>query len=141
MHNAERYAFTAADPALGEAGLQPYLPIALTLHDRSVTVPGLLDTGAMVNVLPYQVGIDLGAIWEHQTTTLRLTGNLARFEARGLLVAAVVGQFAAVRLAFAWTRATNIPVLLGQVNFFMEFDTCFYRSQLAFELRPKEVSN
>jgi hypothetical protein len=137
MPNAERHPFTAADTTLGEAGLQPYLPITLTYQDRSVTVPGLLDTGAMVNVLPYQVGIDLGAVWDQQTTRLRLTGNLAQFEARGLLVSAVVGQFTPVRLAFAWTRATNVPVLLGQVNFFMEFDVCFYRSQLAFEVRPK----
>ena len=141
MNNAERYAFTSANPALGEAGLQPYLPIILTHQDRSVTVPGLLDTGAMVNVLPYQVGIDLGANWEQQTTTLRLTGNLAQFEARGLLASAVVGQFAPVRLVFAWTRATTVPVLLGHVNFFMEFDVCFYRSQLAFEVRPKETSS
>jgi hypothetical protein len=140
MLNAERYPFTTAEPTLGEAGLQPYLPIVLTYRDQSVTVPGLLDTGAMVNVLPYQVGVDLGAVWDQQTTRLRLTGNLAQFEARGLLVSAVVGQFAPVRLAFAWTRATNIPVLLGQVNFFMEFDICFYRSQLAFEVRPKEAS-
>ena len=141
MHNAERYAFTAANPALGEAGLQPYLPITLTHHSQSVTVRGLLDTGAMVNVLPYQVGIDLGAVWEQQTTPLLLTGNLARFEAKGLLVSAVVGQFAPVQLAFAWTRTTNVPVLLGQVNFCMEFDVCFYRSQLAFEVRPKEAAS
>jgi len=140
MHNAERYPFHAADPALGEAGLQPYLPLALTYQEQSVTVRGLLDTGAMVNVLPYQVGVDLGAVWDQQTTRLRLTGNLAQFEARGLLVSAVVGQFAPVQLAFAWTRATNVPVLLGQVNFFMEFDVCFYRSQLVFEVRPKGVS-
>jgi hypothetical protein len=140
MHNAERYPFHAADPALGEAGLQPYLPITLSYQEQAVTVRGLLDTGAMVNVLPYQVGVDLGAVWDQQTTRLRLTGNLAQFEARGVLVSAVVGQFAPIQLAFAWTRATNVPVLLGQVNFFMEFDVCFYRSQLAFEVRPKEAS-
>jgi hypothetical protein len=83
-------------------------------------------------VLLYQVGVDPGAVWEQQTTRLRLMGDLAQFEARGSLVSAIVGQFAPVRLAFAWTRATNVPVLLGQVNFFMEFDICFYRSQLAF---------
>ena len=139
MRNAERYPFTVADSALGEAGLQPYLPLTLTYQSHSLPVPGLLDTGAMVNVLPYQVRVDLGAVWEQQTTALRLSGNLAQFEARGLLVLAVVGQFAPVRLAFAWTRATNVPVLLGQVNFFMEFDVCFYRSQLAFEVQPKET--
>src|SRR5712692_7366333 len=72
MHNAERYPFIAADSTLGEAGLQPYLPFTLTYQDRSVTVSGLLDTGAMVNVLPYQVGVDLGAVWEQQGTVLRL---------------------------------------------------------------------
>ena len=45
-----------------------------------------------------------------------------------------------VRLAFAWTQAENVPLLLGQVNFFMEFDTCFYRSQLAFDVSPKSAS-
>src|SRR5262245_47371098 len=140
MHNAERYPFHSAEPALGEAGLQPYLPIVLTYQEQSVPIRGLLDTGAMVNVLPYQVGVDLGAVWDQQTTHLRLTGNLAQLEARGLLVSAIVGQFAPVQLAFAWTRATSVPVILGQVNFFMEFDVCFYRSQLAFEMRPKEAS-
>ena len=64
MRNAEHYPFTVAASALGEAGLQPYLPLTLTYHSHSLPVPGLLDTGAMVNVLPYQVGVDLGAVWE-----------------------------------------------------------------------------
>jgi len=140
MRNAERYPFISVESALGEAGLQARLPLTLTHHDQSVTVVGLLDTGAMVNVLPYHVGVDLGAVWEHQTTALRLTGNLAQFDARALLVSAAVGQFAPVRLVFAWTQAQHVPVLLGQVNFFMEFDVCFYRSQLAFEIRPKGAS-
>jgi len=102
-------------------------------------VSGLLDTGATVNVLPYQVGLDLGAVWEQASVPVQLTGNLAQFEARALIVSALVGRFAPVRLVFAWTQATNVPVLLGQVNFFMEFDVCFYRSQLAFEVRPKQT--
>ena len=75
--------------------------ITLIYQERSVAVSGLLDTGAMVNVLPYQMGVDLGAVWDQQTTRLRLTGNLAQLEAQELLVSAVVGKFAPVRLAFA----------------------------------------
>lgn len=93
----------------------------------------------MVNVLPYQIGVRLGAVWKEQTTVLNLTGNLSRYEARALLVSTVVGSFEPVQLVFAWTRATRVPLLLGQVNFFMEFDVCFYRSQLSFEIRPKQV--
>lgn len=103
MRDAKRYPFIAVDSTLGEAGLCPYLPITLTYGDRSATALGLLDTGAMVNVLLYQIGVELGAIWEQQTTILQLTGNLAQFEARVLLVSASIGRFEIVRLVFAWT--------------------------------------
>jgi len=43
----------------------------------------------------------------------------------------------AVRLAFAWTQTDNVPTLLGQVNFFLEFDACFFRSREEFEVQPK----
>ncbi|BAY48046.1 hypothetical protein SAMD00079811_56650 [Scytonema sp. HK-05] len=98
---------------------------------------GLLDTGASVNVLPYDIGLQLGAVWEQQTVSLRLAGNLAPIEARGLIVEATVGQFPSVDLAVAWAQTNDIPLLLGQMNFFREFDVCFYRSQLVFEVRPK----
>lgn len=141
MDSAERYAFTAAGTELGEAGLRPYLPLTLSYQNASSSALGLLDTGAMVNVLPYSIGIELGALWEHQTTELQLTGNLAQFPARALLISATVGHFNPVRLVFAWTQAEDAPLLLGQVNFFMAFDACFYRSQLAFEVRPKDNSD
>ena len=86
MHSAERYPFLSIANALGEAGFQPRFPLTLAYHDRSMAVTGVLDTGAMVNVLPYAVGVDLGAIWEQQTVVLQLTGNLAHFDARVLVV-------------------------------------------------------
>ncbi|BAZ09747.1 hypothetical protein NIES4071_15570 [Calothrix sp. NIES-4071] len=39
------------------------------------------------------------------------------------------------------TLANNrkaLPLILGQANFFMEFDVCFYRSQKLFEVTPKQ---
>ena len=91
----------------------------------------------MVSVLPWSVGEALGAVWEKQAIPLRLTGNLANFEARALLLSATVGLFPPVQLAFAWTKSDDVPVLLGMTNFFMEFDVCFFRSQAVFEIRPK----
>ncbi len=132
MRNAERYPFTASEVALGESSFRPYLPLSLFHKQQAVTVSGLVDTGATINVLPYQLGISLGYLWENQTKVLNLTGNLAKYEARILVVQATVGQFNPVRVAFAWTQATDVPLILGQVNFFMEFNVCFYRSQLYF---------
>jgi hypothetical protein len=87
--------------------------------------------------MPYQIGLQLGAKWEQQNTSVRLAGNLAKLPAYGLLVTATIAQFPPVRLAFAWTRAENVPLILGQVNFFLEFDVCFFRSQKTFEIHPK----
>ena len=106
-----------------------------------VTVPGLLDTGSTVNVLPYPLGLQLGLLWEQQTTQVHLTGSLARLPARGVIVSGQVASFPPVELAFAWTQSTEVPVILGQVNFFMEFDVCFFRSQAAFEGNPKGTAN
>lgn len=137
MLSGERYPFVSSDPTLGEASFRPYLPFTLVHQQVSVTTSGLLDTGASVNVLPYSIGVELGYDWERQITELSLTGNLAQYEARVVLAQAVIRQFVPVQLVFAWTKATNVPLILGQVNFFMEFDVCFYRSQLEFAVSPK----
>jgi len=63
---------------LGEASFRPALSLKLFHQQNSISVSGLLDTGASVNVLPYLVGIELGYIWEQQTASLNLTGNLAQ---------------------------------------------------------------
>jgi hypothetical protein len=97
----------------------------------------LLDTGASVNVLPYLVGLQLGAVWEDQTAIIQLSGNLAQMEARGLVLSATVADYPSVLLAFAWTQSTEAPLILGHMNFFAEFDACFYRADLAFELHPR----
>jgi hypothetical protein len=137
MFNSRRYPFQPKRDEIGVLADVPYLPLTLTYQNRSVEVMGLLDTGASVNVLPYNVGVQLGAIWEEQKFSVTLAGNLASAETKGLLVWAKVGDFEPVQLVFAWTRVNNIPILLGRTNFFTEFDVCFYGSQLAFELCPK----
>ncbi len=137
MHNALRFPYLAMDAALGAASMMPLLPFSITYHQRTSSALGLLDTGASVNVLPFHIGVELGATWDPNAEALRLTGNLATYDAQPLVVSAQVGHFDSVRLAFALSQAENIPVILGQVNFFMAFDACFFRTQQAFEIHPK----
>jgi hypothetical protein len=137
MINAERFNFVEGFDTFGVPDALPQLPLSLTYRDSSVEVSALLDTGASVNVLPHSIGVQLGAVWEEQTTAVILAGNLASIEARGLLVSAQISRFAPVRLVFAWSLSDDVPLLLGRMNFFSEFDVCFYRSQLAFEVCPK----
>jgi hypothetical protein len=137
MDNPQRFSFTEGYDTFGAADALPELPLILTYRNSSVDVSGLLDTGASVSVLPYSIGVQLGAIWEEQTISVMLAGNLAPVEARGLLVSAQIGSFEPVRLVFAWSLSNDIPLLLGRMNFFLEFDVCFYRSQLVFDVCPQ----
>jgi hypothetical protein len=106
-----------------------------------IEVHGLLDSGSSVNVLPLDIGIAIGADWEGINATVTLTGNLSNIEAKVLLVTGRVMHFPPVRLAFAWVKSNDIPLILGQVNFFNEFDVCFFGAESSFEVRPKNVVN
>jgi hypothetical protein len=137
MPNAQRFSYIAADSAWGEASLMPYAPVTLIVGSREVTEYALVDSGASVNVLPYSLGAQLGLNWEEQETLVRLTGNFARVEAKGISLSARIGDDEPVNLVFVWAKSEDVPFLLGQVNFFMEFDVCFFRSQQAFEVSRK----
>ncbi len=137
MTTPVRFAYANPDASRSEGSLLAYLPITLRHDTHVLTVTGLLDTGSTVNVLPYPLGLQLGFVWEQQPTRVHLTGSLARLPARGVIVSGQVTSFPPVALAFAWTQSTEVPMILGQVNFFMEFDVCFFRSQAAFEVNPK----
>lgn len=113
MAEAERFSFTETDKSLGAASYLPFLPLTLIHRSHLLQVSGLLDTGSAVNVLPLDVGSQLGAVWDEQTVPVYLTGTLAHLEARGLVLSARIGQFAPVRLAFAWTQSNDVPLILG----------------------------
>lgn len=134
---AIRFPYNRVEPGQSATSELAYLPITLSTSTDSIQLHGLLDSGATVNVLPYTVGLALGFSWEQQTIPIALTGSLSRVPAYGVIVTGKVASFPPMELAFAWTQAPNVPLLLGQVNFFMEFDVCFFRSQAVFEVKPK----
>jgi len=132
-----RLSYSTSGALQNEFDSLPRISLTLTHGQRQVSVLGLVDSGATVNVLPYDTGIQLGAVWDDSKANIRLGGNLGHFTAMPLVVVAAVGEYPRVRLAFAWTRVTSIGLILGQMNFFQEFDVCFFRSKLAFEVTPK----
>ena len=133
---SEQFAYVPRDPSLGAASLAPLLPLTLA-GQQTVATSGLVDSGAAINVLPFSLGAQLGLEWDAQTKTVELSGNLAPVEARIVVVTMIVGKFPPVRQAFAWAKTDAVSLILGQVNFFMEFDVCFFRSRQQFEVRPK----
>jgi hypothetical protein len=132
-----RFKYSTTGPLQNEFDSLPRLPLLLRLNDQTIEVVGLVDSGATVNVLPHEVGLRLGAVWDDGKANIRLAGTLGNLKAMPLFLAAHVGEFPPVRLAFAWVQSNDVPLVLGQTNFFMEFDVCFYRSKLEFEVKPR----
>ena len=132
MPNRYRFSYTPIRSGALTA-LRPYLTMTLQ-GPTTVQVQGLLDTGADVNILPYGIGIALGLVWEDHPLIASPSGNLASYLARGVVLKGIVADLQPVRLAFAWSQAEHIPLILGQLNFFQEFDICFFRSQAVFDI-------
>ena len=137
MQNSKRFDYQQVENNFLQSNFLPMIPINLTRNGKSIQANGLLDTGATVNVLPFSLGIELGAIWEDQMILPNLSGNLASYETRGLALQAKISDFQTVNLVFAWTKSEEVRLILGQINFFAEFDVCFFRSQGFFEIKPK----
>jgi hypothetical protein len=134
--NVMKVPYSTTDPGQNELDSLPWVPLVLRKGEKMVHAAGLLDSGATVNVLPYRLGIHLGAVWDSRKAVIHLAGNLGNIEAQPLFVMGEIGAFPPVKLAFAWTLNDEIPLILGQMNFFMEFDVCFYRSRLEFDVKP-----
>ncbi len=119
------------------SSLMPFVPLSLQRQGQSVQTIALVDSGASINVLPYEIGTQLGAVWEEQTQVIALAGNLAKHEARAIVVRVQVGALEPVRLVFAWTNQPNMRLILGQQNFFQQFQVCFYGDEAVFEVMQK----
>lgn len=136
MNLPARFPYT---PSLGQLGmpvLMPLMPALLVRGSASVKATLLVDSGSMINVLPFSIGKKLGVPWNALAIPISL-GGISKAPAKAMLVDLVIGPFIAVQMAFGWAKTDDVPLLLGQVNFFEQFDVCFHRSQLYFEVQPK----
>lgn len=117
----------------------PLMDIQLSSGSKEVIVSALVDSGASLNILPFDVGIELGLIWEQQTFPIDLGGVLQDSQAYGVLLKAQIADLEPTQLAFAWVNksSSEVRALLGQVNFFQEYDVHFYGNQQFFEINFK----
>ncbi len=132
-----RYSYNNPGAPQDEFDSLPRLSLTLKADHQHVEATGLLDSGATVNVMPYSLGLALGALWDEQRAIIPLTGNLGSQLAIPFFCIAEIAEVAPTRLAFAWVKVDTVPLIFGQTNFFIEFDVCFYRSKLEFEIKRR----
>ena len=137
MQNSKRFDYQNSGNTSLQSDFLPLLSVILKRGNRLVESSALLDTGSTVNLLPYSLGIEPGAVWEDQMRLPNLSGNVANYEARGLVLETRIAEFKPINMVFAWTKSNDVRLILGQINFFAEFDACFFRSQGFFEIKLK----
>ncbi|MCY3796531.1 MAG: hypothetical protein OXG84_01900 [Chloroflexi bacterium] len=120
---------------------RPFLPVSLRTGHHSVQSLALVDSGADMNVMPYDVGIELGGIWDEQQEIVGLSGIAGQVESRAIVVALAIGNWPIINMGFAWTREADVPVILGQISFFSHVNICFMRSSQQFELEYVRQAN
>lgn len=72
-----RFKYSTTSPTQNEFDSLPRIPLILQKDNRSVETTGLVDSGATVSVLPYELGIQLGAVWDDTKAIIQLAGNLS----------------------------------------------------------------
>ena len=116
--------------------LMPYVPLKLARDRFLVQTHALVDSGAEINVLPYQLGIDLGFIWDNRKACMSLGGALSEVQAIPIVVAGFIDKLDPVTLAFAWA-SSDTRLILGQTNFFSLYHICFFQDLGYFEINTK----
>lgn len=129
------YTLGAVGP--GGPALLPLLPIRLSFFGRTLAVDGLVDSGASVNVLPFTLGQQLGLDWDRLPDGGPLGGALSVVNTRAVVLTAEIGPFPRVRLPFLWAHVPLPRLILGQFNFFLEFDVCFFAPRGEFTVAPR----
>jgi len=114
----------------------PFVPLTLSYSGQSIQRDALVDSGATNNVMPYQVGCDLGLSWDAQTLKLPEEEAFDGVPVVGIRVFGCIKPFPPIPLVFAWWKSDTRPLILGHMNFFMAFDVHFYDAAGFFELAP-----
>jgi hypothetical protein len=73
-----RFQYSTTSPIQNEFDSLPRLTLLLHRADRRIEGVGLVDSGATVNVLPYELGLQLGGVWDDRKAILTLKGCYVR---------------------------------------------------------------
>jgi hypothetical protein len=137
MTGATVFPYLQKSPGGGAVTLAPLLPARLAAGPVTIDVTALVDSGADLSVLPFDVGSRFGFDWNALPNQVMLGGVAAGIPGKLVPLVTTIGSFRPVVLVFAWARSNSVRLVFGQTNFFQEFDVCFYRSKLEFYVRPK----
>ena len=104
-----KFKYATSGPGQTDLEKLPRIPLTLSRDGHNLSAIGLVDSGATVNVLPFELGLRLGASWQDAEATLPLAGNLAAQRAIPLAAFVRVVNFAPVHLVLPGRGMRKLP--------------------------------
>ncbi len=122
--------------------IMPGLPLVPLNHYHAgydITYPALVDSGATLSILPYDMGLELELVWKEQTHPVTLGGIYKEMEAFMVLVRGEISGLPPTALVFAWVNKSHdeVRLIVGQTNFFQRFKVTFEAYSETFDISPK----
>ncbi len=127
-------------PALPDwASGRPLVDIQLYHAEHEIIVPVLVDSGADISIMPYEIGLELGFIWNEQTYPIDLGGIMRGVPAFAVLVRGEIAGLPEKALVFAWAQKhrSECRFVVGQMNFFQQYEVTFRGYENTFEISAK----
>lgn len=116
---------------------RPVLPFRAERNGIIADLQGVVDSGAMVSVLPYDVGARFGVAWSSLAYSTTIGGVAGSVPAKLLPLDTTVAPFPPIPLVYAWAQSNTVPLVLGHVDFFGSFEVCFFADKGIFHVRPR----
>lgn len=135
MNNAAQFPYVGRGGTGPVSDLTPLLPIRLDRNTVSLDVVALVDSGAAVSVLPWSVGARFGVDWDALSISCPVGGSAGGVPGKILVLHGTVAPFPTVPPVFSWVKSDSIPIILGQTNFFLNFNVFFARARGFFEIQ------
>lgn len=131
-----RFQYSITRPEQDKDDAMPRISVTLRSGNRQLQAIALVDSGATINVIPFELGRQLGAIWNDAEAILPL-GGIIGSDGIPLDIETQIGDYPPIELSFAWVQNDRVPLILGQFDFFENFRVCFERYNLEFEITPR----
>ncbi len=112
----------------------PMLPLQLQAKNKTVNEIALLDSGAAMSVMPFELGVRLGLDWD---TSLKGSGlgNLVKPEdSRLVFLDVLIDPFKPFKNVFVWINTDDVRFVVGQANFLAHFDVLLCARKQEFTL-------
>lgn len=115
----------------------PHLPIRLSIQDRSIDMYALVDSGADASLfhasLAAKLGINLTSGLKH--SFMGISGDKVEGYFHTVRLQ-VIGMNESIEIAVAFTESPGVGALLGQADFFENYQVKFERYKKRMEINP-----